>query len=209
MRKSNELIFVHRLTLLFRVTNSEVYGTESKCITVSAGEARCYRTACVQDDMTLRINVRGEWLKCEYDFQRLDVVVGQGAIPLTLICPPLHQACPALYCPFNCAGRGSCNYSAVNNGTVRPSCECFAKNDTSLGCSESQVPSGDFLSDASNLRNNLEENFFGPLAAVFVDHPDKWTTSSWAWAAGLIAVFFVILLCICSSCWPQRVKQIP
>jgi hypothetical protein len=28
--------------------------------------------------------------------------------------------------------------------------------------------------------HNLKRTFFDPLLAVFVDHPDKWTTASWA-----------------------------
>jgi hypothetical protein len=42
---------------------SEVYGADSLCFPSNKGEGLCYRTACVQDDMTLRLNVRGQWLK--------------------------------------------------------------------------------------------------------------------------------------------------
>ena len=59
---------------------SEVYGAESKCIPTDSGDGRCYTTACVKDDMVLQINIRGEWLVCEYDFQRLDVRVGAGKL---------------------------------------------------------------------------------------------------------------------------------
>jgi leishmanolysin len=41
---------------------SEVYGSDSLCFTSNMGEGLCYRTACVQDEMSLRINVRGQWL---------------------------------------------------------------------------------------------------------------------------------------------------
>jgi len=85
-----------------------------------------------------------------------------------------------------------------------PKCECFDSTDTSPGCSDSLIPDGAYLEDGSGLFNNLEENFFDPLIAVFVDHPDLWTSASWAWAAGLMTVFFVLLLCICSSCLPAR-----
>jgi hypothetical protein len=153
--------------------------------------------------MALRINVRGEWLTCEQDFQRLDVRVGAGALPQTLVCPRLSTACPDLFCPFTCAGRGVCNYGHTINGTIHPECECFDETDTSPGCSDSLLPDGDFLEDSTGLFDNLEENFFDPLIAVFVDHPDKWTTASWAWAAGLLTVFLVMLLCICSTFWPQ------
>jgi hypothetical protein len=186
---------------------SEVYGSESKCIPTDSGDGRCYRTACVKDEMALRINVRGEWLTCEYDFQTLDVRVGAGALPQTLVCPRLSQACPDLFCPFNCAGRGVCDYTNMINGTLQPVCRCFDEKDTSPGCSDSILPSGDFLDDATGLFDNLEEDFFDPMIAVFVDHPDKWTTASWAWAAGLFTVFLIMLLCICSTFWPERKKK--
>eukprot|EP00934_Nitzschia_sp_Nitz4_P001634 Nitzschia sp. Nitz4//scaffold27_size158506//200//5337//NITZ4_002575-RA/size158506-processed-gene-0.253-mRNA-1//-1//CDS//3329545413//1634//frame0 len=182
---------------------SEVYGSDSQCIPTDSGDGRCYRTACVKDEMALKINVRGEWLTCDYDFQELDVRVGAGALPITLVCPRLSAACPDLFCPFSCAGRGTCNFDNVVNGTVHPVCECFDSTDTSEGCSDSLIPDSGFLENADGLFDNIEEDFFDPLIAVFVDHPDKWTTSSWAWAAGLLAVFLVMLLCICSAFWPE------
>ena len=123
------------------------------------------------------------------------------------MCPRLSDACPDLFCPFNCAGRGVCNYETVVNGTVRPTCECFDPTDTSPGCSDSLLPAGDFMDDATGLFDNVQEDFFDPLVAVFVDHPDKWTSSSWAWAAGLFTVFLVMLLCICSTFWPESNKK--
>ena len=127
-----------------------------------------------------------------------------GALPQTLVCPRLSTACPDLFCPFNCAGRGVCNYDSIGvNSTIRPTCECFDKSDTSPGCSDSLIQDGDFLDDADGLMDNIEEDFFDPLVAVFVDHPDKWTTSSWAWGAGLLTIFLVMLLCICSTFWPE------
>lgn len=186
---------------------SEVYGEDSKCIPTDSGDGRCYRTACVKDEMALKINVRGEWLTCEYDFQHLDVRVGAGALPQTLVCPRLSSACPDLFCPFTCAGRGVCNYENVVNGTVQPVCECFDPEDTSPGCSDSLLPDSGFLANADGLFDNLEEDFFDPLIAVFVDHPDKWTTSSWAWAAGLLVVFLIMLLCTCSAFWPAPPKK--
>jgi len=183
---------------------SEVYSGDSQCIPTDGGDGRCYRTACVKDMMVLRINVRGEWLVCEYDFQKLDVRVGAGALPQTLVCPRLSTACPDLFCPFNCAGRGVCNYNFVGvNGTVHPKCECFDESDTSPGCSDSLLQDGDFLDNSDGLLDNIEEDFFDPLVAVFVDHPDKWTSSSWAWGAGLLTVFLIMLLCICSTFWPE------
>jgi hypothetical protein len=157
--------------------------------------------------MTLRINVLGEWIKCDSDFQEHTISVGQGLLKTTISCPRLSQACPDLFCPFLCAGRGVCNYENEVNGTIVPKCECFDSNDTSAGCSDSLIPDGKFLEDGSGLFNNLEENFFDPLIKVFVDHPDAWTSASWAWASGLLSVFLILLLCICSSLVPQRPRK--
>lgn len=202
VRIANQIVWI----FAFR-KYSEVYGEDSKCITSTAGEGLCFRTACIKEDRTLRINVLGEWIVCEEDFQSHVIVVGQGLVRTTVFCPRLAQACPDLFCPFNCAGRGVCNYSKEVNGTVQPSCECFDSNDKSEACSDSMIPDGGYLNDAGGLINNLEEKFFDPLIAVFVDHPDAWTTASWAWAAGLIAVFFILMLCICSSVFPQRPRK--
>jgi len=158
--------------------------------------------------MVLKINVRGDWLTCEFDFQKLDVRVGAGALPQTLVCPRLSTACPDLFCPFTCAGRGTCNYANSVNGTIQPKCECFDSEDTSPGCSDSLVPNGRFFDSSEGLLNNLDEDFFDPLLSVFVDHPDKWATASWAWAAGLVGVFLIMLLCICSAFWPSARKKV-
>lgn len=158
--------------------------------------------------MVLKINIRGEWFTCEYDFQELSAKLGAGTISATVVCPRLTSACPELFCPFNCAGRGVCNFASSGNGTNSPACECFDSTDTSESCSDSLVPDGAFLDNSAGLVDNLQKSFFDPLVAVFVDHPDKWTTASWAWAAGLVALFLIMLLCICSSFWPSPKKRV-
>ena len=150
--------------------------------------------------MNFQIEVGGKWRTCEFDFQEIDFGFGIG----TLVCPRLSQVCPDLFCPFNCAGRGVCNYEANINGTIRPQCECFDQNDTSAGCSDSLIPPGNFLDDSTGLFDNIEETFFDPFISVFVDHPSKWTSASWAWAAGLLAVLLILLVCLCSSLCPKR-----
>jgi len=190
---------------------SEVYAEDSKCFETSypSNGASCYKAACIKAEMLLKVRIRGEWLTCQYDFEVLDVRVGAGAIPLKVTCPRLAQACPNLFCPFNCAGRGVCNYAHTINGTIKPKCECWDKSDTSSGCSDSLIPDGGFLEDSSGLFDNIEEGFFDPLVSVFVDHPDKWTTAAWAWVAGLLSMLLLIILCICSSSWqPDWRKQV-
>mmetsp|Transcript_13379 Transcript_13379/g.28402 ORF Transcript_13379/g.28402 Transcript_13379/m.28402 type:complete len:825 (+) Transcript_13379:50-2524(+) len=183
---------------------SEEYGSDSMCFETTSGEGRCYVAQCIQDEQVLKVNIRGEWKTCEYDFQQLSITVASGAISSTLTCPRIMSACPDMFCPANCAGRGICNYQSNVNGTVRPRCECFDPDDTSPGCSDSLVLDGKYLSDSTGLVDDLKEGFFDPLVAVFVDNPDTWTTSSWAWAAGLFVIFLLMLLCICSSFWPRK-----
>jgi hypothetical protein len=207
LKRYVQILYLKTLSFNYSCGRSEVFGPDSKCITSSAGEGLCYRTACIKEERSLRINVLGAWLKCDYDLQPHTIKVGQGIITTTIFCPRLAQACPDLFCPFNCAGRGVCNYTAVategSNGTVyHPKCQCYDATDTSEGCSASQIPTGDFLDDSSGLFDNVEQNFFDPLIKIFVDHPDTWSSASWAWAAGLIAIFLILLLCICSSLWP-------
>ena len=187
---------------------NEKYGPDSHCVQSSSGEGRCYESFCVKEDMTFRFEVAGKFYVCREDFQRIEIpFTDTRTFPHTVTCPRLSQVCPDLFCPFNCAGRGICDYTNEFNGTTLPVCKCFDPADTSLACSDSLIPDGGFLDDAGTLLDNLEENFFDPLVAIFVDHPDKWTTASWAWAAGLISVGFVLVLCVCSSMCPTSNRK--
>lgn len=183
---------------------SEDFTPNSMCFETSSDEGRCYIAQCIMSDFVLQVNIRGEWHTCERDFQELSVKVGSGAIATTLTCPRLSQACPDMFCPANCAGRGRCVFGQDVNGTTRPRCECFDTSDTSPGCVDSLVTDGKYLEDSSGLLSDLNEGFFDPLVSVFVDHPDQWTTASWAWAAGLFVILLLMILCICSSFWPQK-----
>jgi hypothetical protein len=119
----------------------------------------------------------------------------------------LSSACPDMFCPGNCAGRGTCVFDHIEGtGTPRPKCQCFDESDESAGCSDSFVLDGKYLRDGQGLQDTIQTNFFEPLIAVFVDHPDTWTTASWAWAAALFVVFLLMILCICSSFWPEKEK---
>ena len=162
---------------------------------------------CIRSDFNLQVNVRGEWHTCHRDFEEIDVKVGSGAIATTITCPRISAACPDMFCPANCAGRGTCIFEVVN-GTKRSKCDCFDSTDTSLGCSNSLVEDGKYLDSGEGLESIVRRGFFDPMVAVFVDHPETWTTTSWGWAAGLFALFLLMILCICSSFWPdKRSKQ--
>ncbi len=120
----------------------------------------------------------------------------------------LSSVCPDMFCPVNCAGRGKCLFGQTSGSNItRPRCECFDETDKSAGCSDTFVLDGKYLRDGKGLTDNLKTNFFEPLIAVFVDHPDTWTTASWAWAAALFVVFLLMILCICSSFWPEKKKK--
>jgi hypothetical protein len=190
------------------VIYSEEYGDNSMCFETTSGEGRCYRAQCIYADFNLKINVDGTWYTCDEDFQQIEVSTLNGAFGTTVTCPRLSSACPDMFCPVNCAGRGECIFDNVGvNGTVRPRCKCFDENDKSASCSETFTLNGKYLRDSGSLTDSIKTNFFEPLIAVFVDHPDTWTTSSWAWAAALFVVFLLMILCICSSFWPAKPQK--
>ena len=191
------------------VIYSEEYGENSMCFETTSGEGRCYNARCIYDEFNLQLQVDGRWYTCEEDFQQIEVSTLSGAFGTTVTCPRLSSVCPDMFCPVNCAGRGKCVFDYVGNGTEtpRPRCECFDETDTSAGCSDTFVLDGKYLRDGNSLTDTLKTNFFEPLIAVFVDHPDTWTTASWAWAAALFVVFLLMILCICSSFWPEKQKK--
>ena len=188
---------------------SEEYGENSMCFETTSGEGRCYNARCIYADFNLQLQVDGKWYTCEKDFQQIEVSTLSGAFGTTVTCPRLSSVCPDMFCPVNCAGRGTCdfNHTDPETGLIRPKCKCFDETDTSAGCSDTFVLDGKYLRDGASLTDAIKTNFFEPLMAVFVDHPDTWTTASWAWAAALFVVFLLMILCICSSFWPEKKKQ--
>jgi len=189
------------------VIYSEKYGDNSMCFETTSGEGRCYKAACVYEDFNLQLEVDGKWYTCEKDFEQIEVATLGGAFGTTVTCPRLSSVCPDMFCPVNCAGRGECVFDYTNGtGVPRPKCKCFDENDKSAGCSDTFVLDGKYLRDGTSLTDTIKQNFFEPLVAVFVDHPDTWTTASWAWGAALFVVFLLMILCICSSFWPEKEK---
>ena len=196
------------------VIYSETYGENSMCFETTSGEGRCYNARCIYEDFNLQLQVDGKWYTCNEDFEQIPVSTLSGAFGTTVTCPRLSSVCPDMFCPANCAGRGKCvfpetvasnSYGSTNS--TRPRCECFDETDTSAGCSDTFVLDGKYLRDGSGLQDKIKTSFFEPLIAVFVDHPDTWTTASWAWAAALFVVFLLMILCICSSFWPEKERK--
>jgi cbb3-type cytochrome oxidase subunit 3 len=64
----------------------------------------------------------------------------------------------------------------------------------------------DFLADSTGLFDNLKRTFH-PLLVVLSTTLTSGRLHRGVWAAGLIVVFLVLLLCICSSFWPQRKRS--
>ncbi len=189
------------------VIYSEEYGDNSMCFDTTSGEGRCYTARCIYEDFNLQLQVDGRWYTCQDDFQQIEVSTLSGAFGTTVTCPRLSSVCPDMFCPGNCAGRGTCVFDHTDgDGIPRPKCQCFDETDKSAGCSDSFVLDGKYLKDGTGLSDTIQSNFFEPLIAVFVDHPDTWTTASWAWAAALFVVFLLMILCICSSFWPEKEK---
>lgn len=189
------------------VIYSEEYGDNSMCFDTTSGEGRCYTARCIYEDFNLQLQVDGRWYTCQDDFQQIEVSTLSGAFGTTVTCPRLSSVCPDMFCPGNCAGRGTCVFDHTDgDGIPRPKCQCFDETDESAGCSDSFVLDGKYLKDGTGLSDTIQSNFFEPLIAVFVDHPDTWTTASWAWAAALFVVFLLMILCICSSFWPEKKK---
>lgn len=184
---------------------SEYYGEGSKCYETNTGSGRCYLTQCKRDPVPyVRVNIRGTWFDCNEDFQEITFQTNNaGILNGVLTCPRLSSVCPDLFCPVNCAGRGICDYEHKVNGTIRPTCKCFNGNDTSVACTESYIPKGDFQLDNIPL-TTASLGFFDPLISVFVDSPQSWDTVTWAWAAGLLALLLMMVLCVCLSFCPEK-----
>jgi len=164
------------------------------------GEAKCFEAHCIYEEFSLKFYVGTNLYTCTSDFQVIQVSVGGLSTPMRITCPRLSQACPDMFCPANCAGRGLCNFSASVNGTIQPRCECFDKNDTSVGCSDSVQLDAKYLIDPTTLTTKPKTSILDALKLVFTSRPSNWSTASWAWATSLFVVFLLLLLCIFSSC---------
>jgi hypothetical protein len=190
----------------------EEYGTDSMCFEstagIGSGSGRCYKTACNLQTFKVEVFLGNEWRTCEQDFEQLEIAADVSTVlrASTVTCPRLSSVCPAMFCPANCAGRGVCNFTHVNetDGLVRPKCECFNVTDTSEACSESLPLDGKYIEDSSGLTNRLRRDFFGPLVAVFTDNPNDWDTDSWIWASALLVIFLLLMLCVCSTFCPKK-----
>jgi len=204
----------------------EYYGPNSMCFESNTGSGRCYQAQCILSPPSVKIQVGDDWKTCEYDFQKIPLprtnlanIVEKLGVEGYVTCPRLSAACPNIFCPANCAGRGVCTFNDmklmknIENVTGGGVCNCFNTSDTSPGCTDSISLDGKYLNGPGFLSPKFNRGFFDPLVAVFVDHPDTWTTTTWSWAAGLFVIFLYMILCTCSSFWPsspkKRIRNLP
>jgi len=109
----------------------ETYSPESKCFERVGGDSLCLAAFCSREPRVLTVRAGSEIFTCSSDFQAVSFTSEIGT-PVQFICPQLAAACPELFCPANCSGKGICNFDSAT-----PYCECFDPNDSSDGCYDS------------------------------------------------------------------------
>ncbi|KAL7567736.1 hypothetical protein ACA910_012069 [Epithemia clementina (nom. ined.)] len=99
---------------ILRVSSTERVGSpNSRCLSSHSSPsgsrmALCLRIACVVQDKSLRVQVEGQWHKCEYEGQLISSQNGKESI----FCPNPVRVCPTFYCPRDCLGTSRmCNYT--------------------------------------------------------------------------------------------------
>ena len=186
----------------------EYYGNGSKCFETNTGSGRCYPTQCIRNPPSLQVLLKGKWYSCNYDFQEITLRSPSGLARLkydVVICPRLSSACPDLFCPVNCAGRGICDYEHTINGTIYPTCKCFNKSDSSAGCTESYTPKA-YLQDNTKLINVVDDYFDSWVDSYFEEcDADLKCFISAHWklitccALSTVAIFCCIYISFCSK----------
>lgn len=196
---------------------NEYYGDGSKCFETNTGSGRCYETQCIRNPPSLQLNLKGKWHSCEYDFQEITIRSVSGIARLKydiIVCPRLSSACPDLFCPVNCAGRGMCDYYNTINKTIHPICKCFNKSDTSPGCTESYTPKS-YLQDDTKLINNVIDSVLDDWVDTYFEEWDgdmqNFFTSNWKPIAsilvGVISIIYCIYYTFCSKGSKKRGKD--
>ncbi len=123
---------------LFPEAYGEYHGSDSMCFENNGNFPICYRHQCDSDTRRVYFFVGESRYECDYDFQDISVPVpGDYTTNFKVWCPRLAVACPHLFCPNNCEGRGHCNWESPGG----PKCECFDATDTTESCSESPFAS--------------------------------------------------------------------
>lgn len=149
-----------------RVIPEENYGPDSKCYeaTSSSGLASlCLTSNCNDVDRTLEVSVGAQTIVCAKDFEEKRYTSSSGKV-VRFKCPRLSVACPDMFCPGNCGGKGKCNYALTP-----PACECFDETDATPYCSETQIRSPDDRDCSGGRRGGpSRNNFFAASASALL-----------------------------------------
>lgn len=118
----------------------EIFSADSRCFETDSTFSLCLESVCNYDTNTLEVFFGDISVTCDHDFEVKSIPTSN----IKITCPRLSQACPDMFCPADCAGRGICDYNASAiciEGTCRykASCSCFDKNDTTSFCSETDI----------------------------------------------------------------------
>lgn len=107
----------------------EVYGANSRCINAEIVSTKrkipaCFNITC--DSNQHQVVVNG--IPCKYDGEvhTIKTIHGETA---TMECPRLSLVCPQLFCPSDCAGLGTCDYTQKP-----PKCNCTDPVNTTAYC---------------------------------------------------------------------------
>lgn len=118
----------------------EYYGSDSRCVETdgSRSYSLCLQTKCNARLGLVEIFAGSEKRTCEYDGQVHTVLYNyDGDGPLRIKCPQAALVCPDLYCPANCAGRGTCIFrpkDVITTSEPLAKCVCDSDEDTTDGC---------------------------------------------------------------------------
>ncbi len=106
----------------------EAYGADSRCINAEMAASKrkipaCFKVTC--DAVNFQVVVND--IKCKYDGEVHTIKTTHGE-SASFECPRISLVCPELFCPSDCTGRGTCDYSKKP-----PQCSC-ANNATTSNC---------------------------------------------------------------------------
>lgn len=133
----------------------ETYGPNSRCIETdgSRNYSLCLQTRCNARLGKVQIMAGGQQRTCQYDGQIHKILYDyNGNGDLTIKCPKAALICPNLFCPANCAGRGTCRYATDRydddysnddgydtSSSALAQCVCNSDDDYTAGCYESEL----------------------------------------------------------------------
>ena len=162
----------------------EEYGAQSRCINAEFTASKrkmpaCFKVTCDADNFQVLVN----GIKCRQDGEvhTIKTVHGETA---SFECPRISLVCPELFCPSDCTGRGTCDYSKNP-----PECSC-ANNATTTNCQ--------FLGDTTTL-SPLSSPSQAPLPSISSSYNNLETPSSAYSIFSFASIMTLILSCAAST----------